>query len=359
MAESQWEISSKRIDLVIIGDHARLAVECDGSPHHLTTQQIHDDAERERELRRAGWTFWRLRSSAFALDPEEALTPLWDTLTAMGIRPLTSVAADSDGDETAPAWTPVGLSDDELEDDQDDTPSTSTGWMLTRLATAVRTHEMKPLDDSTLEEIAVMVCGDDAGMKYRRGWEIPQFLRRAGVDDIPDHDGSPRRRWVLDFLRERQEDQAGDVEAVILRLANRREYQQASDEYTSVMGHLQKVLALEGLRIDYLKGEPVLAAHDADEAPRLQRVALKVAITDVVSDPDLARTVQLRLDEARICQEHGAYTAAVIMLGSLLEGVLVHAAEVRTATTRLPKPLRDTGPSPVKVGTRLLITRRG
>ena len=118
----QWEISSKRIDLVVIGDHARLAVECDGSPHHSTTQQIHDDAERERELRRAGWTFWRLRSSAFALDPEEALTPLWDTLTAMGIHPLTPVAAGSDGDETAPAWTPVGLSDDELEDDQDDDP---------------------------------------------------------------------------------------------------------------------------------------------------------------------------------------------------------------------------------------------
>ncbi|MFD0333874.1 hypothetical protein ACFQZ0_11900 [Streptomyces erythrogriseus] len=67
-----------------------------------------------------------------------------------------------------------------------------------------------------------------------------------------------------------------------------------------------------------------------------------MAITDIVSDPDLARAVQLRLDEARICQEHGAYTSAVIMLGSLLEGVLVHAADVRNATVPLPRPARDT-----------------
>lgn len=67
-----------------------------------------------------------------------------------------------------------------------------------------------------------------------------------------------------------------------------------------------------------------------------------MAFTDIVSDPGLARAVQLRLDEARICQEHGAYTSAVIMLGSLLEGVLVHAADVRTATVPLTRPARDT-----------------
>ncbi len=74
--------------------------------------------------------------------------------------------------------------------------------------------------------------------------------------------------------------------------------------------------------------------------PPTQRVELKVAISDVVSDPDLARAVQLRLDEAHICQEHGAYTFAVTMLGSLFEAVL--AAEVRTATVQLRRPASDT-----------------
>lgn len=43
------------------------------------------------------------------------------------------------------------------------------------------------------------------------------------------------------------------------------------------------------------------------------------------------------------CYEHGAYTSAIIMLGSLLEGVLPHAAQVRTAGERMPKPLRSLG----------------
>ncbi|MFF3257427.1 hypothetical protein ACFYWP_42125 [Actinacidiphila glaucinigra] len=152
-------------------------------------------------------------------------------------------------------------------------------------------------DDSTLEEIAAMVCGDDAGMKYRRGCELPGFLLRAGWDNVPDHDG-PRLRWVHDLLRERNEDAAGDVEAVILRLADRREYQQDPKEYTAVIGRLQEVLALEGLRIAYDNTTPTLTTHEPGRPSQPQRVELKVAITDVVSDPDLARAVQLRLDEA-------------------------------------------------------------
>ncbi|MFJ2391522.1 hypothetical protein ACIOTI_02070 [Streptomyces sp. NPDC087843] len=201
---------------------------------------------------------------------------------------------------------------------------------------------MDNFDDSTLEELAAMICGDEPGMKRRAGWELAPFLRRAGWEDVPDHDGSPRHRWIHTLLRERQEDQAGDTELVILRLADRREYQQQLADYDAVIQRLQEVLALEGRRVDYRKGNPVLIEYDPDEPPRPQRVELKVAITDIVSDPDLARAVQLRLDEARICQEHGAYTSAVIMLGSLLEGVLVHAADVRPATVPLARPARDT-----------------
>lgn len=72
------------------------------------------------------------------------------------------------------------------------------------------------------------------------------------------------------------------------------------------------------LRVDYRNGRPNLVAYDPDNPPQPQRVELKVTITDIVADPDLARAVQPRLDEAHTCQENGAYTSAVIMLGSLL-----------------------------------------
>ncbi|MGW6864629.1 hypothetical protein [Streptomyces sp. NPDC054901] len=200
---------------------------------------------------------------------------------------------------------------------------------------------MKDIDDSTLEEIASIVCGDEAGMKRRAGWELADFLRRAGWADVPDHDGTPRLRWVHDLLRQRQEDGVEDIERVIRRLADKREYQQQPADYEAVIARLQEILALEGHRIEYREGRPFLADFDPDEPRRPQRVELKVAISDIVADPDLARAVQLRLDEATICQEHAAYTSAVIMLGSLVEGVLVHAAEVRTATVPLQRPVRN------------------
>ncbi|MFD7477706.1 AAA domain-containing protein [Streptomyces sp. NPDC059837] len=116
----QWEVNGKFIDLVVTGDHGRLAVECDGSPYHSSRQQIHDDAERERELRRAGWTFWRVRSSAFALSPEQALAPLWKRLTDLGIHPRATPGTSTEDTEPHAPWTPVGLAEAEPDDEDMD-----------------------------------------------------------------------------------------------------------------------------------------------------------------------------------------------------------------------------------------------
>jgi very-short-patch-repair endonuclease len=111
----QWKVSGKRIDLVVVGEAGRLAVECDGSPYHSTPEQIRDDYERERELRRAGWQFWRVRSSEFALSPEDSMAPLWKRLDALGIRP--GVTEEAQGD-TASTWTPVDIDDTDLTTDE-------------------------------------------------------------------------------------------------------------------------------------------------------------------------------------------------------------------------------------------------
>ncbi|MFF3830723.1 AAA domain-containing protein [Streptomyces sp. NPDC002458] len=111
----QWKASGKRIDLVVVGESGRLAVECDGSPYHSSPDQIRDDYERERELRRAGWQFWRVRSSEFALSPEDSLAPLWKRLDALGIRP--GVIEQTQG-ESASTWVPVEVDDADLTADE-------------------------------------------------------------------------------------------------------------------------------------------------------------------------------------------------------------------------------------------------
>jgi len=81
----QFEIAGFRIDLVVEGERSRLAVECDGDRWH-GAEQYEADLERQRKLERAGWTFERVRSSAFYANPDCAMRSVFDRLDALGIR---------------------------------------------------------------------------------------------------------------------------------------------------------------------------------------------------------------------------------------------------------------------------------
>ncbi|MFJ7902229.1 AAA domain-containing protein [Streptomyces sp. NPDC096198] len=123
----QYPAGSKRIDLVVIGARGRLAVECDGERYHSTPEQIRHDQQRDRELQRVGWTFWRIPESEFRFDPDEALVGLWEELNRLGIHPAAfSGANDRSHSASAVAdvqWTPLDLSSDEdLSEDMAESP---------------------------------------------------------------------------------------------------------------------------------------------------------------------------------------------------------------------------------------------
>ena len=84
----QFKVGGYRIDLVVQGMDGSLAVECDGDAWH-GADRYEADASRQRDLERCGWTFWRIRESAFRLDPEESLSDLWKTLDGLRIFPPT------------------------------------------------------------------------------------------------------------------------------------------------------------------------------------------------------------------------------------------------------------------------------
>ena len=82
----QFEVASRRIDLVIEGGNARLAVECDGDEWH-GAEEYEADMSRQRQLERCGWEFFRVRQSAFIHDKERALEGLWRALDEREIFP--------------------------------------------------------------------------------------------------------------------------------------------------------------------------------------------------------------------------------------------------------------------------------
>jgi very-short-patch-repair endonuclease len=109
----QYPVNDRRIDLVVVGAGGRLAVECDGRAWHTSPDQVKEDLERERELRRLGWRFWRIRESEFCFDPGRALQPLWQELDRRGIKPG-PIPNDTTQDSTSD-WSPIDLPDDEDE----------------------------------------------------------------------------------------------------------------------------------------------------------------------------------------------------------------------------------------------------
>jgi very-short-patch-repair endonuclease len=86
-------IQNKRIDMVVEGLQAKLAVECDGDHWH-GPEKYDEDMERQRQLERCGWTFHRIRESEFYYFKESAMNKLWNALQSYGIHPIGYKAPD-------------------------------------------------------------------------------------------------------------------------------------------------------------------------------------------------------------------------------------------------------------------------
>ena len=178
------------------------------------------------------------------------------------------------------------------------------------------------MDHSTLEGIADLICGDfpDAPT-YRTGGELTRFFHRAGIRAT--HDGSTRKWWTLQVL---QRLDAKSRAAVIKRLASPKEYAGDPEAVRRAMDHLNRVLALEGFRVELKGVEPKIA--------KLSKVDFSVAAKGLkpLPPPDFAALglapgigglMKLRWEEAQRCLDAQAYLAAMVMMGGLLEGLLL------------------------------------
>ncbi len=214
---------------------------------------------------------------------------------------------------------------------------------------------MNRFDVNTLKEIAALICGTDGdGPVYRQYWEIRNFFAAAGWSDVPPFEsgrGYGRNRWTYDLLLERQDDPEA-IAQVIRRLADRREYPKSPDMPFVVCELLNKVLAVEDLRIEYSHGHPQLNEVEFADAPPVPKAPaeLHAYAAAIVRTPELAELLQQRLDEAEACHRSGANLSAVIMLGSVLEGILVDIAKhnMTQACQTVPPPRNRDGQLPVE-----------
>ena len=183
---------------------------------------------------------------------------------------------------------------------------------------------MKRLDEKTLEALAELICGD-SGPHYRKGWELPIFFRNAGLQ-CPDHDGSTRKWWTLDRLQEYNADPS-KIQKTILRVANPKEYPGEPHKVNEVIKRLNDILSVEGLKV-YVDGvtpkiqEILPTVPEPDKS--VKQFAIQVPDFDkLTDDSSLALILKSRWREIVNCVDGEAYLAAIILMGSILEGVLL------------------------------------
>lgn len=94
----QYEVAGYRVDLVIEGLEARLAVECDGEAWHGPERYEHD-MRRQRQLERAGWTFVRIRESEFYANRARTIEDVLAACHELGIRAIDDSGTPADHPE--------------------------------------------------------------------------------------------------------------------------------------------------------------------------------------------------------------------------------------------------------------------
>lgn len=104
----QYKVGSRSLDLVVVGEGGRLAVECDGHYWHSSPDQVMADARRDRELRRMRWEVIRIRESEFEFDQERELNKVWEALTRRRIEPRTH-------QHEGTQWSPLALDHEDVD----------------------------------------------------------------------------------------------------------------------------------------------------------------------------------------------------------------------------------------------------
>lgn len=197
------------------------------------------------------------------------------------------------------------------------------------------------LDQVTLRNIAEMI--------YRRPGYPKEFFSRIGLTKVG---GATWTETNIEdayvALRRLNEGSTGDlvameIEQILLRLVSPLEYANNMADVNNAQNKLNHWLQAEELklvldgvrpRLEEISSSPTIVA--ANQKVSFQR-ELAPNFRKFVTDDPLSKILSFLWEEAQRCIEGGANLAAVLMMGSILEGVLLHVIESRIATANAAK----------------------
>lgn len=209
----------------------------------------------------------------------------------------------------------------------------------------------KKLDSSTLDALADFICGDDGEKypEYRSSGYLTRFFQNININAT--HDGSTRKWWVLELLKQLTLD---DLEKVVLRLLDIKEYKADRTKLEMAAKAMNNILFMENMSVAFQGRDPVLnfltessnpivnitdTENDSEEE-FLKKEFEENDIFKLGLDGTIESILKERILESRQCLQHKSPLSSVIMAGSTLEGILFGIA------IKYPKEFQSAGASP-------------
>ncbi len=200
-------------------------------------------------------------------------------------------------------------------------------------------HIGDKLDTDILGSLADFICGDEKNRFpiYRSSSYLTRFFQNLNIDVT--HDGSTRKLWVLAVLKQLQ---PSDIEKVILRLVDPREYKGVGDDFKQAVQSMNEILIMDNLAVGFDNTRPFIKRAEPlkfDEAEIFKTPTTKdeaeflskqfgddINIQELGFDSVTTGYLQSRVDEAQSCPKNKVPLGTIFLLGSTLEGILLAVA---------------------------------
>ncbi|MCD8742513.1 hypothetical protein LT679_18025 [Mucilaginibacter roseus] len=208
------------------------------------------------------------------------------------------------------------------------------------------------MDSKTKQRIAEFICGDNTEQFpiYRSSQYLSRFFNEIGINVT--HDGSTRKWWVLSVINGLN---GIDLQKVILRLVSPKLYGGNREQIKLALSSMNEILEVECLKVVFDGLEPKLRKHTPNynfeqpikEKKEEELKPLPPPNWDALNlEYGIADILQKRWEEVQRCIDGKANLSALIMMGSMLEGLLLGVMQNRPqiANTAKSTPKKDGKP---------------
>jgi hypothetical protein len=216
---------------------------------------------------------------------------------------------------------------------------TTSGGIVVAMVIYAAIHLGSMPDEAVLDSLADFICGDEESKYpvYRSSAYLTRFFQALDINAV--HDGSTRKWWVLEVLKVLQ---PSDLERVILRLVDLKEYRGNREQLKLAVQSMNHILAMDNFKIGFNgtapqlgRGDPI--EFDADEFTKPEpptdessflnkQFSDHIQISELDFDQPITAILQTRVDEVQAAPRTKISLGAIFLLGSTLEGMLLATA---------------------------------